>query len=160
MVISFILTNIVNFNSFFFWRGVEEILLWDAFLSKHSPLLLSSMLLLFPPIYSIPFAAPFVLQWKLQAVPSYLLLKTRKNYLIPSCVVFCTLCTSSKLLTVELVRHGWGYFFLGEGMLGKKGRRKEECSLLPDMNDSIQDVSVTSVLTCLISFGVFCMVVI
>lgn len=84
------------------------------------------------------FATSCVLEWKLQGAPSYLLVKTRKNYLILSCVRFCILCASSKLLTVELVRHGWGFFFLGKGILGKKGRRKEEeCSLLWDMNDSV-----------------------
>lgn len=33
------------------------------------------------------------------------------------------------------MRHGWGFFILGKGRLGKRGGRKPECSLLPDMND-------------------------
>lgn len=136
MVIWFLLTNIVNFNYFFEERG--EKIIYGIFFEQTLPCLLSSVLLLFPPIYSVLFATSCVLEWKLPGVPSYLLLKTRKNDLIPSCVGFCILCTSSRLLTVEFARHGWGFFFLGKGILGKKGRRKkEECSLLPDMNDSI-----------------------
>lgn len=85
------------------------------------------MLLLFSSIYSIfyPLCYVSVLEWKLQGVLSYLLLKTRKkNDLIPAFVGFA-LYTSYKLLKrkVELVRHGWGFLLLRKTW--KNGRRNK-----------------------------------